>query len=198
MAFTDDRYDEQTFKDSEYAKQEIRSIEFSGCTFMRCSFNEAILQGCTLRQCTFKECDLSLMRVKDSLFAGAKFEDCKLVGVNWAEARWTQAGLLDPPVHFTGCSISYSTFIGVKLKKATLTKCVARDVDFSEANLTGANCTDTDFSESRFSGTNLTDADFTQATNYQINVTQNTVKGAKFSLPEAMALLYGLDIILVE
>jgi fluoroquinolone resistance protein len=191
-------YDEQTFKAGEYPKAELRSKEFNGCTFIRCSFNEAVFQACAFRNCQFKDCDLSLIRVKDSVFVGTKFEDCKVVGVNWAEARWTQAGLLDPSVHFTGCSINYSTFIGVNLKKATLTRCVSRDVDFSEANLTGANCTYTDFAESRFSQTNLTDADFTHATHYAINVHQNKIKGAKFSLPEAMALLYGLDIILVE
>jgi fluoroquinolone resistance protein len=191
-------YDDQTFKDGDYPKVEFCSKEFNDCPFIRCTFTEASFQGCIFRNCKFKDCDLSLIRIQDSLFAGTTFEDCKVVGVNWAEARWTQAGLLDPSVHFTGCSINYSTFIGVNLKKAVLTKCMARDVDFSEANLTGANCTCTDFAESRFSQTNLTEADFTHATNYAINVHQNKIKGAKFSLPEAMALLYSLDIILVE
>jgi uncharacterized protein YjbI with pentapeptide repeats len=151
-----------------------------------------------LRNCTLKDCDLSLMRMKEAVFSGVKFEDCKVVGVNWAEARWTQVGLLDPSIDFLNCTINYATFIGVKLKKAHFVKCIAHDVDFSEADLTQADCRDTDFSESRFSQTNLTEADFTGATNYAINVTLNTVKKAKFSLPEAMALLYGLDIVLVE
>ena len=34
--------------------------------------------------------------------------------------------------------------------------------------------------------------------NYRIDPSQNAVKKAKFSLPEAMSLLYGLDIVLVE
>ncbi len=191
-------YEAQTFKDGEYPEAELRSKEFNDCTFIRCTFTEASFQGCIFRNCKFKDCDLSLIHVKDSIFAGTKFEDCKIVGVNWAEARWTQIGLLDGSIHFSGCAINYSTFIGVNLKKATLTKCSAHDVDFSESNLTGVNCSYTDFMESRFSQTNLTEADFTHATNYTINIQQNKIKGAKFSLPEAMALLYSLEIILVE
>ena len=88
-------FDEQTFKDGEYSKAEMHSKEFNDCTFIRCSFNEALFLACAFRNCQFKDCDLSLMNVKDSLFVGTKFEDCKVVGVNWAVARWTQAGLLD-------------------------------------------------------------------------------------------------------
>jgi fluoroquinolone resistance protein len=71
-------------------------------------------------------------------------------------------------------------------------------VDFAEADLTLANCTFTDFTNSRFQHTNLTQADFTGATNYTIAPNLNTLKKTKFSLPEAMALLYGLDIVLTE
>jgi fluoroquinolone resistance protein len=56
----------------------------------------------------------------------------------------------------------------------------------------------TDFSNSRFQHTNLTEADFTGATNYAIAASLNTLKKTKFSLPEAMSLLYSLDIILTE
>jgi uncharacterized protein YjbI with pentapeptide repeats len=80
----------------------------------------------------------------------------------------------------------------------TLTRCTARDVDFAEANLTGANCSHTDFAESRFFHTNMTDADFRHATNYAIPANLNTLKKTKFSMPEALTLLYSLDIILSE
>jgi hypothetical protein len=44
----------------------------------------------------------------------------------------------------------------------------------------------------------LTQADFTGARDYTIAPNLNQLKQTKFSLPEAMALLYGLDIILTE
>ena len=45
---------------------------------------------------------------------------------------------------------------------------------------------------------NLTEADFTGAKNYAIAPGMNTLKKTKFSLPEAMSLLYNLDIKLTE
>lgn len=45
---------------------------------------------------------------------------------------------------------------------------------------------------------NLTKADLRQAKNYSIRPDSNKIKKAKFSLPEAMLLLYGLDIELEE
>src|SRR5258706_4703988 len=117
--------------------------------------------------------------------------------VNWVEAAWSKAALLDS-IGFTGCDVSYSTFIGLELKKMLLTKCNAKNADFAEANLTGADLTHTDFVECRFLHTNLTEADFTFALNYAIDVTLNTVKKAKFSLPEAVNLLRCMNIVIVE
>lgn len=48
-----------------------------------------------------------------------------------------------------------------------------------------------------FSNTNLTEADLSAARNYHITPGQNVLKRAKFSLPEAMSLLYSLDIDLI-
>jgi uncharacterized protein YjbI with pentapeptide repeats len=84
------------------------------------------------------------------------------------------------------------------LSKAVITDCLAKEATFAETNLTEANCTHTDFTDSRFIRTNLTRADFRGARNYAIAADQNTLKQAKFSLPEAVALLHGLDIILED
>jgi uncharacterized protein YjbI with pentapeptide repeats len=62
-----------------------------------------------------------------------------------------------------------------------------------EANLRG-----TDFEKSIFRQTNLEKADLVKAKNYMIPPDVNTLKKTKFSLPEAMALLYSMDIVLEE
>lgn len=84
------------------------------------------------------------------------------------------------------------------LQRVSFEKCVAEEVDFRGANLTGANLTFTDFSGSFFKHTVLERADFTHASNYQIDVNLNKVKGARFMLPEAISLLRSLDIELLE
>ncbi len=84
------------------------------------------------------------------------------------------------------------------LKRLELIACQAMDVDFREANLTKANFTNTDLSKSLFINTVLKEADFRSARNYDIDASQNDIEKAKFSLPEAMSLLYSLNIVLSE
>jgi len=101
-------------------------------------------------------------------------------------------------IDFTGCVLNYASFFGLRMKKRKLVGCAALEVDFAEADFTDADCTGTDFQRSRFLHTNLTRADFTGARNYSISPLLNQIKQAKFSLPEAMSLLYNLEITLVE
>lgn len=89
-------------------------------------------------------------------------------------------------------------FTNLTLTQEAVTAVTFEECTFAETNLTGANCTHTDFTDSRFIHANLTKADFRGARNYNIAANLNTLKQAKFSLPEAVALLHGLDIILED
>lgn len=190
-------YTAQEFRGEVCKNAQVKFKEFDACIFVKCSFSETAFNDCKFRDCVFKGCDLNLIGVKGCAFENTRFEDSQLIGVNWTDTTWAKNKFLKP-VDFLGCLLNLSTFMNLNLKKIKLTKCVARDVDFTEANMTQANCTATDFSNSRFMRTNLTEADFTGATNYSITANLNTLKKTKFSLPEAMSLLYSLDIVLVE
>jgi uncharacterized protein YjbI with pentapeptide repeats len=191
-------YTSQEFKKTVLKNDQVFLKEFSACTFIKCAFNESVFQDCKFRDCTFKECDLSLVSLKGCSFANTRFEDSKVIGVNWTETSWATAKVIFKPVDFLGCVINYSNFMGLNLKKVMINKCIAREVSFEDANLTQANCRFTDFMNSRFIRTNLTEADFTGAKNYAIAAGLNTLKKTKFSLPEAMSLLYNLDISLTD
>lgn len=198
MDFLAERYVEgETFKSQDYSKQEIRFKEIVDTQFVRCNFAEAFLNECRFKGCTFTDCDLSMLRVKSSRFADVQFEGCKALGINWTEASWEKGGFFRL-IDFNNCTISYSSFFGLKLKKMKLIKCVATEVDFGEADLTEAVFDDTDFAGSIFNKTNLTKADLSKASNYSISPATNTLKKAKFSLPEALSLLYSLEIVLTE
>lgn len=190
-------YEDQTFDGLALAGKEVRAKEFAGCTFVGCSFLETAFSACRFVDCEFVRCDLSLCRVEDCSFTSVKFIDSQVIGVNWTEASWPARGLFNA-IGFERCAISHSTFIGLGLRRVEIIDCVARDADFAEADLTRANCAGTDFKDSRFLHTDLTEADFTGATNYAIAANLNVLRRTRFALPEAMSLLYGLDIILTE
>jgi fluoroquinolone resistance protein len=190
-------YSDQVFEEAHLEQPRLVSSEFYDCTFIRCSFIESVFDNCRFANCTFKHCDLSLVQVLNSVFSATKMEETKIIGVDWTHADWSSTKLGDP-IGFFKCDISHSTFIGLSLKNLQIKECVAKDVDFREADLTGAVFTGTDFSESLFNQTNLTEADLSRSRNYHIDPGQNVLKRAKLSLPEAMSLLYSLDIILTE
>ncbi|MFH1689781.1 MAG: pentapeptide repeat-containing protein [Candidatus Eisenbacteria bacterium] len=186
-------YQEQTFEGIDSADVTIGRAEFRDCRFYKCRFPETIFNTCTFDACVFRECDLGLAKLPHCSFSGTVFEGCKLIGINWTEARWAATRLWDP-VTFRKCVLDHSTFLGLSLKAISLTDCMAKEVDFREVDLSEADFAGTDLTGSLFSGTNLTGASFDGAYNYSIDPRINTLKGAKFALPEAMSLLAGLEI----
>jgi fluoroquinolone resistance protein len=190
-------YADQAFKEVRLERQEIVSSEFQDCVFFRSSFVESVFRRCRFVECVFTECDLSLVRVPESRFTFTRWESCKVIGVNWAEADWPKTGLANP-IGFFKSAISHSTFIGLALKGIEIKDCVAMDVDFREADLSGADFGGTDLSQSLFGHTDLSEADLSRARNYHIDPSHNVLRQARFSLPEAMSLLHSMDIVLVE
>lgn len=191
------QYSDQVFKDIEFENGRLDSSGFYDCEFRGCSFVEAVFNKCKFINCVFKECDLSLIQLPESTFSRTRFKATKVIGINWAQAGWPTAGL-GKPVGFSKSILNHCTFIGLTLKGIQIKDCIAKDVDFREADLSQADFTGTDLSESMFNNTNLTEADLSQARNYHIDPAQNVLKGASFSLPEAMSLLYSMDIILKD
>lgn len=185
-----EEYFEQQFAGLTVGQAEVTAVTFEQCSFVNCNFSETQFRRCIFRDCHFDNCDLTLMEIDYSDFQRTNFKECKLIGINWAKTGRMQW------IAFTGCNLSYATFMELDLSKAVITNCLAKEATFAETNLTDASCTHTDFSDSRFIHTNLTRADFRGAQNYTIAAAENTLKQTKFSLPEAMALLDGLDIIL--
>jgi uncharacterized protein YjbI with pentapeptide repeats len=108
---------------------------------------------------------------------------------------WTKTTLFREP-EFSNCKIDFSNFAMLKIPKAKIIDCEAMEVDFLETDFTDAIFTGTDFEKSRFFKTNLSGADLRGAKNYNIDITNNTIKKAKLSYPEVISLLNNLDIII--
>ena len=193
---------EQNFFDEQFQRlsQEgstIDSSKFDGCSFVDCNFNETSFRGCRFIDCCFCGCDLSLVQVANCTFTRVAFESCKSIGINWAQANWSGTGV-QKKVSFVESAINHSTFIGLDLTGIKILNCSVHEVDFRESDLTEADFSGSDLTKSIFGNTVLTGADLSHARNYQIDPCGNKLTGAKFSLPEALALLYSMDILLDE
>lgn len=190
-------YSDQTFTRTGFEKEVLTSCEFNNCRFIQCKFVECTFRNCRIVNCEFEGCDLSLAQFPGVVFAKVRFENSKLLGVDWTIADWTAIRLGDP-IGFYHCALNHSIFIGLDLKGLQVRDCPAIGVDFRDADLSKANFGGSDLEESIFINTNLSEADLSEARNYQIKPGQNNIKKAKFSLPEALSLLYNLDIIIEE
>ena len=194
--FPDDgekEYSERAFEGLDLNGARLESRHFHSCVFRNCDLTGAGLRFCRFRECRFESCNLSLVSPNASSFEGPEFRNSKLTGLNWTEAAWPKLNLSGPP-RFFSCVLSDCVFMGLDLAGAVMKDCLAKGADLRDSDLTGADLSGTDFSGALFGGTKLLKANLSGARNYAINVGTCPVKGARFSLPEAMALLDGLGI----
>ena len=187
------RYCEEVLRDERLESRQIDSSEFHECEFASSVLTGSEFRACRFVECTFWQCDLSLVGLPHTTFSACRFEDSKLVGINWTEASWPETRLW-VPVGFARCVVSHSTFMGLNLAGVRFSDCVAQDVDFRDSDLSRADFGGTDLSKSLFVNTDLTEADLSSARNYRIDPRENTIVNAKFSLPEAISLLDGLGV----
>ncbi len=193
-------YEGETFAGTEAGGLGIEESEFLNCEFRRCKFGETHFLTCTFRDCRFEDCSLEMMRVDKSVFKNTQFNDCKMLGIDWTMASWGRREIaqLIKTINFKGCVLNYSSFMDLNLNGTNFLDCTLQEVDFSEAMLRKADFSGSDLQRAIFRATDLREADFRKARNYSISSQLNNIAKARFSLPEAMNLLYSMDIQLDE
>lgn len=187
------QYYERQFRGLQMEGISLRGAEFGDCLLEGCRAPEGRFTACRWVDSIFRDCDLSLVDFSGSTFSGVRFENCKLVGVNWTLADWDHVRL-DGRLTFKDCNLNHSTFIGLKLHQLKIVDCQAADLDFRGAELRGADFSGSDLSGCLFGETDLRQADFSRARNYALSPVENKLDGAAFSLPEALSLLYAMNI----
>ena len=190
-------YSDRKFDQIQLAGGEIQGSEFINCIFVSADFSGAVYRSCRFIGCVFHSCDLSLIRLQDCGISGSEFYSSKLVGVDWTLANWEREAFGEP-LKFTESILNHSTFIGLAVRMAKFTDCILHNVDFREADLSQADFSGADLADSIFLHTNLTEANLETARNYHIAPEQNTLSKARFSFPEALSLLYAMDISLED
>lgn len=85
-------------------------------------------------------------------------------------------------------------FSDLKMKRASFAGCKVKECSFNETYLSEADFRGADLEESIFHHADLSHADFRDAKNYSIDPQSNTLKKARFSIPEVLSLLKFYDI----
>jgi fluoroquinolone resistance protein len=168
----------------------IKSKSYEDCEFIASNFIGCKFEKNKFLNCRFIECVLSAVVPVDCRLNGVTFVSSKVIGIDWTKAEKIN------DLEFSKSQINYSSFKLLSIPKTKIIKCEAKEVDFTETDLSHADLKGTDFEKSRFFKTNLAYADFKGAQNYYIDARVNSLKQTKFSLPEALSLLNGLDIVL--
>ena len=185
MFETNDYWEEEFI---EYNDKKLDSIYFDNCTFIKCDFSKSDFDNCKFTECTFVNCDLSLCTLKNCVFNDVIFENSKLLGISWSNCE-------EPlEVKFDSCNISQNSFHLLDLRQMKFINSLIRDTGFEECNLEKALFDNCNLEQTVFIRNNLKKSNFESSSNYLIDPTQNDIKSAQFSLPEALSFLSLLPI----
>ena len=195
--FTENAYYGEHFKKLSKTENTFTDISFEDCSFENCDFSDSLFINCHFLECDFSNSNLSLVSLKGCRFNEVIFKQCKLLGIDWTQIHWPSIAL-DSQIVFEQSVLNDSSFFALQLPGLKIIECRCKDVDFREGDFNSGSFSHCDLSGSLFSKTNLSGVDFSEASNYQIDIENNRIKGAKFSRFEAVRLLEGLDIELVD
>lgn len=191
-----EHHERRTFARLTVSPVRLTRLEFVECIFDRCTFAGCELSRCVFTDCIFTNCDLGVATVPYSRFTESRFTGCQLSGIDWTAAGSSTLSRLVAMPDFEECLLDYGSFFGLNLHGRAIVGCSARELDLREADASAANLHGTDFSGALFHHTNLTGADLTGASNYDIDPRANVVTKARFSLPEAVSLLRGFEVLI--
>lgn len=183
----------ENFENIKMEQERIEDYEFNDCTFKNCTFEECTLAHCTFIECRFINCRIVSIKVAFSQIKYTEFEKCNLIGVNWHELL--PAGkLADPISKLKECVLKYNSFMHMNFKKFNFSFNTIQDSSFDECNLVDSSFKECKLEATHFSRCDLQKADFREATGYQISISTNKMKSARFSFPEVVRLLNELGI----
>ncbi len=190
MDFKFEEKEDETFTGLDIADADKLVEAYHNCEFVQCNLQGADLTKIRFSGCSFSGCNLSLCQLKGASFNECQFKDCKLVALDWSSAASLRSPVFDSCIldanNFSEMQLAYCNFTGSRLNDARFHGTKLKNANFSRCDLQGA----------EFHQCDLRSSDFRQARAYQISPLHNQISKAKFSCPDALALLQAFDIIL--
>lgn len=185
-------HENQEINSQNFSKKSLEGRGYNACSFTSCDFSETILRNVKFSSCSFTRCNFALTKLEGCRLQEVRFIDCKIVGGEFFKCDKT---FFSPT--FIKCLLQYCNFSDLVMKNTSFKGSRLLEDHFTNTNLTSADFSEVDLSGTIFHNCDLTKADFSTAARYNIDPQTNKIKKAKFSLPEAVGLLRGFDIVIV-
>ena len=187
MKFIEDK----VFKNENYLNSPLVKGEYDNCIFINCSFSNADLSNINFTECSFTECDLSNSNIKNTVFNVVSFSKSKLIGLNFNDCSNFLFSVI-----FNDCNLSLASFYRQVAKHTKCNDSLLHQVDFTGADLSSSVFNNCDFKTAIFDRTILNKVNFRTSFNYEIDPEINSIKKAKFSMPQVVGLLkkYNIDV----
>ena len=173
------------FHQLDYGNTPLEFGEYEECKFSNCDFSNSDLSNFNFSECSFDDCNLSMVNLSKTSLKTVAFKNCKLLGIHFDACN---EFLLS--VSFHHCTLNFSSFYKLNLRKTKFIHCSLQEVDFTEANLTQAIFDSCDLSGTIFDNTLLESADLRTSQNYSIDPESNYLSKARFSSDGLAGLLH--------
>lgn len=190
----------ETFSKLDRAGEGLSSRLFEDCLFTGCRLEGALVENCQFSGCRFEGCKITAPKFRATQMLSCDFADCALSGVDWSallDERKREMGFL-PFDSLSGCSLRHCVFFGLDLKSFNFSRTDLSGSVFDGCHLEGASFQECRLGGASFAQNDLSGADFRGAEEYFFSLESNRVKGARFSLPEAVNLLSALGVVIEE
>ena len=191
-------YVDEVFQKIEKREMCIENVLFEDCVFENCVFEGVKLTGCSFSGCRFVDTQLLNLQFDRTQAIGNDFETCTLIGLDWSlisDERKRAMNLL-PFDRLQKCVLRHCIFYGMDLTKTDLSESDLSGSYFDDCVLREARFRESELMKTSFAHCDLSGADFTRAKNYFFSLETNRVKGARFTLPEAIELLNALGVVI--
>jgi len=173
--------------------ERVEESEFHGCTFVGSNLSEAIVSDTRFVECRFERCDFSLWKPSGSLIGSCRFEDSRLLGIDWTLADWPRVALYEANV-FLRCDLSMGTFADLELGSIHFIECRLRESSFRFARMAGADLRGSDCLGTDFQGADLSGAGLVGAIGLLVDPLSSKLQGATVDAAAGIAILGSLGI----
>ena len=186
-------WEAQAFEGLRHQDETFTDLSFVDCEFTDCALEACKLVRCTFTGCKFTRCRASELKAEDSQLKYGEFFHCAVTGLDWGQIK-PRGRFSEPISQLEDCRLKYNTFPEMSLQKFDfsgneLAGCLFAECALAESSFHECLLTDTEFFQC-----DLRRADFRGASGYSIDISANTLKGARFSYPEVVRLLDSLEL----